>query len=260
MSDPFFDQEKKKSEENDQSLEDKKELINTKNLEKAKDKLKLPEIKVEKPEKKKDDKKKPKKKIVETKSGIILEYTKRQKIIATLLYISIVISCIVIVTGGVWAFVELLAPTGKAEAFMKSSTGFKIALIGGILAGLFFFVIFFYSLATKGIHIIMKITFRKRDLDKKYKDKPIIKIGAGALMLSIFAIIIGIIYVLIEELVIGNTGEDSIVGFLINLSWGQLILIIGAGLLILDGLAFALNYLWYNGYYLILKMVGELEE
>lgn len=198
--------------------------------------------------------------IVNTNTGSILEYSKRQKIIARILYISIVISVLISVGGSALAIAEIFQPTGKWTAFVSASLGLKIIIIAGLLAGLFFFVLLFYSLAKKGIKIVLKITCLKKDYDEKYKGRTNVKIGAGALMLSLFAILIGIVYLIIEEFIVDPTGEGNFLSFLTSLSGGQLLLFIGIGLLMINGLLFGLNYLWYNGYYLILRMIGGLEK
>jgi len=198
--------------------------------------------------------------IIKTYSGSILEYSKRQKLIARSLYISIVISILISVGGFALAIAEIFQPSGKWTAFVSASLGLKIIIIAGLLAGLFFFLLLFYSLAKKGVDHVLKITCLKKDYDEKYKGRNNVKIGAGALMLSLFAILIGIVYLIIEEFIVTPTGEGNFLSFLISLSGGQLLIFIGVGLLTINGLLFGLNYLWYNGYYLILRMIGGLEK
>lgn len=198
--------------------------------------------------------------IIKTNSGSILVYSKRQKIIAGILYISIVISILISVGGSALAISEIFQPSGKWSAFISASLGWRIVIIAGLLAGLFFFLLLFYSLAKKGINLVLKITCLKKDYDEKYKGRTNVKIGAAALMLSLFAILIGIVYLILEEFLVAPTGEGSFLTFLTSLSGGQLLLFIGIGLLMINGLLFGLNYLWYNGYYLILRMIGGLEK
>ncbi len=188
------------------------------------------------------------------------EYSKRQKIIARSLYIFIVISILISVGGSALAISEIFQPTGKWGAFVEASLGLKIVIIAGLLAVLFFFLLLFYSLAKKGVDLVLKITCLKKDYDESYKGRTNVKVGAAALMLSLFAILIGIVYLVLEQFLVNPTGEGNLLSFLISLSGGQLLLFIGIGLLMINGLMFGLNYLWYNGYYLILRMIGGLEK
>ena len=97
---------------------------------------------------------------------------------------------------------------------------------------------------------------------EKVEGKFTAKLGAAALMLCIFGVIIGFFYLLIDELVLSSSTSmlGSYLTYLISNDQGLLILYIGIALLVLNGLVFALNYLWYNGYYLILKLIGGLEK
>ncbi len=223
---------------------------------------KLPEIKVEPPKNEDDTKKSKEKTIEQTKSGVIIEYSNRQKKIAQGMYISIVVAALITIIGAVWNIANLFQAEGKWEAFLAASTGFKIVVIGGIFAGLLFFVILFYGLAKKGINVILRITFKKREKMEKVEGKMTAKIGATAIMLCIFAVIIGFFYLLVDELVFnGSTSSlGTYLETLILYDQGLLVLYIGIALLALNGLIFALNFLYYNGYYLLLKMIGGLEK
>jgi hypothetical protein len=255
--DPFF-YEKKKGEETP-PLDEKKEEP-PKEPEPPK---KLPEVKVEVPKEKKTEEKVKKEKPKKVKEYITsgsIQYTQRQKTVATIIYTFIVISCLITIFGVIVTVANYLVPSGKFSAFLSASFGTKIAIIGGALAGTFFLIFFFYGLAKRGISVITKIVFKTRELDKKYKNKTSVKMFAGAIMLSIFAIIIGIVWGFVEEALIGGTGTLS--AFLTSLgneNLGLIIILLGATLLVLNGLVFALNFLWYNGYYVIIKMIGGLD-
>jgi hypothetical protein len=260
--DPFFHEDKKVEET--PPVEEKKEEP----PKKPEPPKKLPEVKVEVPEEKKVKEKvkkeKPKKEKTKREKIYItdgkVQYTKRQKTVAKIIYISIVISCLITIFGVIVTVANYIVPSGKFSAFLEASLGTKIAIIGGALAGTFFLIFFFYGLAKKGISVITKIVFKTRELDSKYKNKGSVKLFAGAIMLSIFAIIIGIIWGLIEEALSGGTGTlSAFLTTLGNENMGLIIILVGAALLTLNGLVFALNFLWYNGYYVIIKMIGGLD-
>lgn len=229
---------------------------------------KLPEIKVEAPKEKKIEDKPKEEKLIKEKPKKVrkyitlgpIRYTQRQKTIATIIYLSIVISCLITIFGVIVTVANYIIPSGKFSSFLTASLGTKIAIIGASLAGTFFLIFFFYGLAKKGINVITKIVFKTRELDEKYKNRTSVKVFAAAIMLSIFAIIIGVVWSLIEEAILGGTGSFST--FLIALgeeNLGLIIILFGAALLALNGLIFALDFIWYNGYYVIIKMIGGLD-
>jgi len=220
----------------------------------------LKEKKVEeKPKEEKLKKEKPKKVKKYITSGPI-RYTKRQKTIATIIYLAIVISCLIIIFGMIVTVANFIQPDGKWEAFTGGKIGTMIAIIGGALAGTFFLIFFFYSLAKKGVSAITRVVFKTRELDEKYKNRTSVKLFAGAIMLSIFAAIIGIVFTLVEEAIAGGTGTFSaFLTAIIDLNMGLYIMLFGAAILVLMGLIFALDILWYNGYYIIIKMIGGLD-
>ena len=82
-----------------------------------------------------------------------------------------------------------------------------------------------------------------------------------ALGTSLFAIIIGILFAIVQDLLMGTSGSNlSLANISENYSQGQVVLIIGVGLFVIIGLLFALNWLWHHGYYLILRLITDLEE
>ena len=189
-------------------------------------------------------------------------YSGYKKLIATILYISIVISIIMTFGSVIWAILDVLMAKGKSELFLSWSLGIQIAIIGVVLAVLFFLLILFYGLFKKGMTVLLKIIFKPGELEEKYRDRTGVKVIAGLLMLSLFAIIIGIVIAVFYEFILAILGgtEFTLSGVLENLSGGQIALIISVSYLIINGLAFLLIYLWFNGYGLILKMLYTLEE
>ncbi|MFX0187493.1 MAG: hypothetical protein ACFE8A_07130 [Candidatus Hodarchaeota archaeon] len=191
-----------------------------------------------------------------------IKYTNRQKITGTVLYISFVISFIMIIGSLIWTILDIIMAVGKTELFLRLSLGIQIAIIGGILAGLFFLLILFYGLFRRGVSALLNIIYRPRELVDKYKNRKTVKFAAGALMLSLFAIIIGIVIALIYEIlrsIIGGT-EFTLGGITENLSGGQIALTISILYFIVTLLAFGCVYMWFNGYGLIIKLLYSLEE
>ncbi len=193
-----------------------------------------------------------------TKKQIALLYTKTQRTIATIFYVSIVVACLITLGGAVYTIADMVTPTGKLAQFQSLSLGYQIAIIGGFLAGLFILVVLFYGLFKRGNRFILKVIFRDRELDEKYKNRLGVRIAAAGLLLSIFAIIIGIVVALFQDLLLGVGG--SLIAWSEIKSDGLRILIVGIAIFIIIGLAFALNYIWHNGYYVIFKILTNLEE
>ncbi|MFX0025119.1 MAG: hypothetical protein ACFE8M_01800, partial [Candidatus Hermodarchaeota archaeon] len=126
------------------------------------------------------------------------------------------------------------------------------------LAGLFFLLVFFFGLFKKGSKWILKVFFKVRELDEKFKNRITVKIAAGGLLISIIAIIIGVVWALIQEVLIGS--EGGFAGLLAQFSTGNWVLFTGAALLIAAFIALFMIYFWKNGYRLILKIMGSLEK
>jgi len=192
----------------------------------------------------------------------IKQYTGRQKLIGTIIYVSFVISFIMIIGSAIWALLDVIMARGKTELFLRLSLGLQIAIIGGILAALFFLLILFYGLFKRGVTVILNIIFRPIELEEKFKNRTTVKLAAGALMVSLFAIIVGIVISIFYEIfraIAGGT-EVSIAGIAENLSGGQIALIISILVLITTILTLALFYMWFNGYGLIIRLLYTLEE
>ncbi len=189
-------------------------------------------------------------------------YSGGKKLIANILYISIVISLIMCIGSIVWLVLDVIMAQGKMELFLSWSFGIQIAIVGTILAALFFLLIIFYGLFKRGTSVLLKIIFKPRELEERYRHRTGVRIIAGMLMVSLFAIILGIVIAVFYEFIVAILGrtEFTLSGVLENLSGGQIALIISVSYLIINGLAFALVYLWFNGYGLILKMLYTLEE
>ena len=192
----------------------------------------------------------------------IKHYTGPQKLTGTILYVSFVISFIMIIGSAIWALLDFIMARGKMEIFLALSLGVQIAIIGAILAALFFLLILFYGLFRRGVSVILNIIFRPIELEEKFKNRTTVKLAAGALMISLFAIIIGIVIAIFYEIfraLVGGT-EFTIAGITENLTGGQIALTISILYLIVTLLALALFYMWFNGYGLIIRLLYTLEE
>ncbi len=185
-------------------------------------------------------------------------YNSNQRAVGELFYIFIVISCIITITGGIWSIFDLIMPTGKLASFLVLTLGYQIAIIAGILAGLFFLLIFFFGLFKKGRKWVLHFIFNVREIEEKYKNRIDVKIAAGGLLISIITIIIGIIIALIQEIFIGSE-SSPLFAFLTSFPMGNLILFAGISLFAILAVTLFMIYFWKNGYYVILRLMGKLE-
>ena len=196
----------------------------------------------------------------EVSSGPTRKYNKIQNLIATIFYILIVIASIVSLGGVVWTFADIfIGVTGKFELFLNLNLGYKIAIIGGLLAGLFFLLIFFFGLFKKSTRSLIKFIYKKRELEEKYKNRTDVKIAAGGLLISLIGIIIGIIYAIVQDFITVSSGGTSTLVDLFG-STGPWILFVGIGLYLIVGIALFMVYFWKNGYYIILRLIGAIEK
>lgn len=189
-----------------------------------------------------------------------IEYKKIQRTISAIIYIFIVIATITTLGGIIWTVADIfIAPTGKLELFLDLNLGYQIAIVGGFSAGLFFLLVFFFGLFKKSSRSLIKFIYRKRELEEKYKNRKDVKIGAGGLLISLLAIILGTLFAIIWDLITGPSGDTF---SLLNLldSTGPWVLFVGIGLFLLIGAVLFMIYFWKNGYYLILKIMGILEK
>jgi len=196
----------------------------------------------------------------EVSSGPTKEYNKNQKVVSGIFYALIVIASLVTIGGIVWTFADIfIAKTGKFELFNDLNLGYKIAIIGGLLAGLFFLLVFFYGLFKKTSKALMVFIYKKRELEEKYKNRTGVKIIAGGLLISVISIIIGLLFGPVWDLIIGESGDSGSLFTFLG-STGPWVLLVGVGIFLLIGAALFMIYFWKNGYYLILRILGGLEK
>lgn len=193
-------------------------------------------------------------------SSRVKEYSKIQKIIASIFYLLIVIASIVSIGGIVWTFADLfIGRTGKLEQFLDLSLGYQIAIIAGLLAGLFFLLIFFFGLFKKSTRSLIKFIYKKRELEEKYKNRTDVKIAAGGLLISLIAIIIGISVAIVQDVVTVSSGGSSSLADIFG-STGPWVLFIGIALFSCVFLSLFFIFFWKNGYYLLLRLIGAIEK
>jgi len=250
MSDPFFFDKKKAEKKLEQKMKEEK-----KPLESVKVPSKLPKIEVKVPPPEKIPKS------IKSFSKKFPGYSKTQETIGTIFYVIFVVASLVSIGGTVYTIADFISPTGKMEAFLALSLGLKIAIIGGFLAGLFFLLIFFFGLFKKGRKTLLKIIFKRKELEDQYKNRIDVKLIAIGLLLSLIAILVGIIFAIFQDLLMGpEESPFSLTSLLQTYSGGQIVLFTGMGIFIIFGIAIFIIYFWRNGYYLILKLFGGLEQ
>ncbi len=193
-------------------------------------------------------------------SSIVKEFSKNQKTVALIFYILIVGASLVTIGGVVWTFADIfIGTTGKWYLFSTLNLGYQIAIIGGLLAGLFFLLIFFFGLFKKTSKSLINFIYRKRELEQKYKDRIDVKIAAGGLIISLLAIIIGVIFAVILDIINVYEGGSSSLLTLLG-STGPWVLFIGIALFSIVGVSLFMVYFWKNGFYLILRLIGVIEK
>ena len=151
-------------------------------------------------------------------------------------------------------------PTGKWEAFSKLNPGYIIAIIASFLAGLFFLLIFFFGLFKKGRKWVLHFIFNVREIEEKYKNRLDVKIAAGGLLISIMAILIGVVISIIQDTLVAPDPNSPLSAFLASFLTGNWILLAGIGLFAVLAIILFMIYFWKNGYYLILRIMGKLEK
>ncbi|MFX0020870.1 MAG: hypothetical protein ACFE9S_00970 [Candidatus Hermodarchaeota archaeon] len=192
-------------------------------------------------------------------SGLVREFRKSQRIIALIFFVIIVVASITTLGGVVWTFADIfIGTTGKWEAFLALNLGYQIAIIGALLAGLFFLLIFFFGLFKKTSRSLIHFIYKKRELEEQYKNRTDVKIAAWGLLISLIAIIGGAIFAIILDIFVTGAGGTSFILSFLN-STGPRVLFGGIGLFMLVFIVLGLIYFWRNGYYLILRLMGKLE-
>ncbi len=193
-------------------------------------------------------------------TSIVKEYSKNQRIVALVFYILIVSASLITILGVIWTLADIfIGTTGKFEQFISLNLGYQIAIIGGLLAGLFFILIFFFGLFKRTSKSLINFIYKKRELEEKYKNRIDVKIAVAGLLVSLIGIIIGLIFAIILEILSFSTGESSSLLTIFG-STGPWVLFIGAGIFLCIGIALFMIYFWKNGKFTILRLIGAIEK
>ncbi len=189
------------------------------------------------------------------------KYLKRQITIGKIFFVFLTISIIICIGGAVYTLADIFIPTGKLEEFLALGFGLQIAVLGSLFAGLFFLLVAFYALYKKGNKKILKILFKeKKQILDKYRGKVGVKVIVFGVLISICFVIVGILYSLLEVLLLSGGEFQGLIAFLDSLTGGQRILLIGLVSLSLIVLIILFKYFIDHGYYLILKLLYNIEE
>ena len=190
----------------------------------------------------------------------INKYSRNQKIVAMVFYITIVLASLIVIGGCIWTLADIaIAPTDKLERFLDLNFGYQVAIVGALLAGLFFLLVFFFGLFKKSSVSLIHFIYKKRELEEKYKNRTGVKIAAGGLLVSLIGILIGVLVAVTID-IFSNTSGDSF-SLLDNLdTTGPWVLITGIALFLIVGVVLFMIYFWKNGYYIILRLLGLLEK
>ena len=189
-----------------------------------------------------------------------VEYTSTQRAIGELFYIFTMIACIGILVGVVWSILDFIMPAGKFDLFLGLNLGYQIVIVAAIFAVVFFMLIFFFGLFKKGSKGLVKMIFRERALEEKYKNRIDVKVVAGGLLLSIIALIIGAIWAVINDLFLDGSSTSPLSSLIAGFSAGNWILFGSIGLMASVGICLFMIYFWKNSYYSILRIMGILEK
>ena len=143
----------------------------------------------------------------------------------------------------------------ELKQFMKKNEGDPI-LKGEIIAkssG-------FFGLFKKGRKWVLHFIFNVREIEEKYKNRLDVKIAAGGLLISIMAILIGVVISIIQDTLVAPDPNSPLSAFLASFLTGNWILLAGIGLFAVLAIILFMIYFWKNGYYLILRIMGKLEK
>jgi hypothetical protein len=193
------------------------------------------------------------------KKQVLSQYPKTQIKIAKFFYIWLVVAIIITILGFLWFGGEVLFGQGLVfDWFMALQLGWQIAVVGALLAGLFFLLVYFFGLFKKGENAIFNLTFKIKQVDDQYKNRREIQVIVFGLLLSLIGIMFGVVYGLITEILSAFSAGAS--STLAAFSPGELCLIGGILLLVLDGLCMFMIFFIKNGYYSILRLIGKIEK
>ncbi|MHA1675517.1 MAG: hypothetical protein ACTSYI_18040 [Promethearchaeota archaeon] len=178
--------------------------------------------------------------------------TERDKMIQNIIVKSILwmttIGIFVTTIGAVWAIGDLFS-TDKLALFIDLSFQSKLFVIGFVLLGIFFLVLFLVVFYKRGRRNIQKNLFKEYPEDARSGDEAyqIAKYIAAGALIAVFLIFTGLIIALFEFL-FGNFAFDNIPDFWKDLTGGTYILVISLIFLLFVGLVYSMIFIWQNGH------------
>lgn len=177
------------------------------------------------------------------------------KVILWMTSIGIFISTV----GLIWAIGDLFS-TNKFEQFLELSIQTQIFIVGIILLGLFFLVLFLVVFYKRGSRNLQKNLFKTRKPSKPEDEAYLLaKYIAAGTLIAVFLIFTGLIIALIEFL-FGNITSVILPTFLTELTGGSITLIIGIILLLFDGLVYSMIFIWQNGHNWVIESILQYNE
>jgi hypothetical protein len=92
-------------------------------------------------------------------------WSEKEKLIARLISWGIIVSVVVIITGGIWTFVEFIAQLFQPSLSWFSSLDwpFQILVIGALIIGLIVGIVGFNIFVRRGQRFILHLLFKIND-------------------------------------------------------------------------------------------------
>ncbi|HME53846.1 MAG TPA: hypothetical protein VKM55_16580 [Candidatus Lokiarchaeia archaeon] len=165
-----------------------------------------------------------------------IDFTEHEKKIGRILYFILVVCIIASIAGLGWTILDIIQPTGKLETFLQGNAGLKLVLLGIAAFILFLMLIAFYGMRRRGIDLITRVVFTAKRVYRDMKVPKMAQFTTGGLIVSIFVMALGGIWLMIQIILdyVFNTssasGDSSAVPklllFLDALTAGELFMII----------------------------------
>ncbi len=178
-----------------------------------------------------------------------------QSIIIKIILWMTAIGIFVSTVGLFWAIGDIFS-TSKWKEFLNLSIQTQIFIVGLILLGLFFLVLFLVVFYKRGSRNLQRNLFKVDKELKKSKDEAYLlaKYIAAGTLIAVFLVFTGLIIALIEFL-FGHITSTNIPDFFTTLTGGSITLIIGLILLLFDGLIYSMIFIWENGHNWVIESI-----
>lgn len=188
-----------------------------------------------------------------------LDETHEKVIVNTILILGL-IGIALFIIGIVWSIKDIFSQnfwewfTDEERAIQT-----QLFIIGLILIGLFFLLIFLYVLYKRGIRSFAGTLFKEKPEKELRKEEEYLpaKIITIFGLLSVFSIVVGLIIASIQTL-IGTSNPQTGIDFIdviFILSGGVRILILSVALILIDGLIYGFAYIWLNGQWVVVNKI-----